>query len=82
MQTALSAVYTFFDPEYESRSPGRFAILYEIEQAQLQGLQWLYLGYWIDECRKMQYKSEYQPLEYFQTDRWIRKPENPDSGRS
>jgi arginine-tRNA-protein transferase len=71
---ALSAVYTFFDPQYAKRSLGRLAILYEIKEAKERGLKWLYLGYWVSGCRKMQYKNEYQPLEYLSGSRWIRQP--------
>jgi len=70
----LSAVYTFYDPDFAYRSLGRYAVLYEIEKARNQGLQWLYLGYWIADCRKMRYKDEYQPLEYFYHDAWHENP--------
>lgn len=66
----LSAVYTFFDPDYPHRSLGVYAILWEIEQTQHLQLDWLYLGYWIKECQKMRYKIEYQPLEYYFNGRW------------
>jgi arginine-tRNA-protein transferase len=70
----LSAVYTFFDPDESHRSLGRYTVLTEIEAARNQGLQWLYLGYWIADCKKMQYKDEYQPLEYFYQGKWHDKP--------
>lgn len=69
-EQSLSAVYTFFDPEYEQRSLGAFAILWQIEQAKQLNLKWLYLGYWIKECQKMSYKTDYQPLEYYQYGVW------------
>ena len=72
LDDALSAVYTFYDPALYRRSLGRFAILYLIEKAREQGLDWLYLGYWIERCRKMNYKNEYQPLEYYSDNRWQR----------
>ncbi len=72
LENAVSAVYTFFDPELSKRSLGRFAILYEIEYARQKGLKWLYLGYWIDECQKMQYKQDYQPQEHFSKNQWFR----------
>lgn len=71
MENAMSAVYTFFDPDFNNRSLGRFAVLYQLEQAKIMGLRWLYLGYWIEECKKMNYKNEYQPLEYFVGNVWI-----------
>lgn len=70
MPRALSAVYTFFDPASSARSLGRYAVLYEISLAHETGRQWLYLGYWIDECQKMRYKTEYQPLEYYRDGEW------------
>lgn len=62
---ALSAVYTFFDPALDKRSLGNFAILWQADRARRLGLKWLYLGYWIENCRKMSYKSRFQPLEAF-----------------
>lgn len=70
----LSAVYTFYDPNDINRSMGRYAILTEIEIARNLGMQWLYLGYWITGCKKMQYKDEYKPLEYFYNDAWCEVP--------
>ena len=72
LNNGLSAVYTFFDPDESSRSLGRYAILWQIEQARLAGLPAVYLGYWIRNCRKMSYKTEYRPLEMLINQRWIR----------
>lgn len=68
----LSAVYTFFDPEQAHRSPGRYALLWSIGEAKRRGLAWVYLGYWIDGCRKMQYKQDYRPIELLMNGRWRR----------
>jgi arginine-tRNA-protein transferase len=73
MSAAMSAVYTFFDPDFANRSPGKFAVLYEIEQAGKLEFDWLYLGYWIKNCHKMNYKTEYQPLEYYIENEWRRE---------
>lgn len=70
LDNALSAVYTFFDSRYSKLSPGRFAILYEIQQAQALNLDWLYLGYWIKTCKKMGYKEEYRPQLHLSEGRW------------
>lgn len=67
----LSALYTFFDPEYKSRSLGTFAILWQIQVAQALNLQWLYLGYWIEECEKMSYKTRFHPYEILIDGRWV-----------
>ena len=69
--SGLSAVYTFFDPDYGDRSPGHFAILSQINEARLRDLDYLYLGYWIRDCNKMSYKRRYKPLEAFLNDQWV-----------
>ncbi|RHW22651.1 arginyltransferase [Pseudomonas jilinensis] len=71
MNNGLSAVYTFYAPELPKRSLGRYAILWQIEEAKRCQLEALYLGYWIKSCRKMNYKTEYRPLEMLVNQRWI-----------
>jgi len=70
LPNGLSAVYTFFDPQQEQRSLGRFAILWQIAEARRMGLHALYLGYWIRNCRKMAYKTQYRPIELLVNQRW------------
>ena len=67
----LSAVYTFFDPSFEKRSLGNFVILWQIERARLLKLNHLYLGYWIKNCAKMEYKSTFRPLEMLIEGKWV-----------
>lgn len=66
----LSAIYTFFDPAANKRSLGVYAILWQIEKARDMRLDYLYLGYWIRDCQKMAYKSDYRPLELYVNNRW------------
>ena len=61
----VSAFYTFFDPDLNKRGLGTFAILKQIELAKNYGLSWLYLGYWIKESNKMNYKSHFSGLEHY-----------------
>ena len=70
LSNGLSAVYSFYEPDEARRSLGKFAILHLISNAKAQHLEWLYLGYWIDGCQKMQYKIEYQPAEIFYNGCW------------
>ncbi|MDH5545343.1 MAG: arginyltransferase [Gammaproteobacteria bacterium] len=72
VRRGLSAFYTFFDPEEEQRSLGTFAILWQIKFAKRLQLPWLYLGYWISETRKMNYKTRFLPLELRIDDGWQR----------
>ncbi|MGA6097673.1 arginyltransferase [Stutzerimonas marianensis] len=71
LPNGLSAVYTFYDPREEKRSLGRYAILWQIGEASRLGLKAVYLGYWIKNCRKMNYKTEYRPIELLVNQRWI-----------
>lgn len=67
---ALSALYTFFDPQLHKRSLGTFGILCQLERCTQLGLPWLYLGYWIENCRKMSYKQAFKPIELLQEGEW------------
>ena len=68
--SGLSGVYTFFDPALERRSPGTFMILWYLKRAAELGLPYVYLGYWIEDCRKMRYKARFRPLERLVGMRW------------
>jgi len=71
---SLSAVYTFYDPRENRRSLGVYAILSQIQQARDSGREWVYLGYWNPLSAKMAYKTQYQPLEYFDGLIWRSTP--------
>jgi leucyl-tRNA---protein transferase len=70
---ALSAVYFYFDPAASHRSLGVFNVLRLIEECRIRGRSHLYLGYYVQECRKMSYKAAYRPCEVLRSDRrWVR----------
>ena len=71
LEHGLSAVYTFFDPALPKRSLGNFVILWQIKKAQQMQLPYLFLGYWIKDCPKMQYKSSFRPIEMFVEGKWL-----------
>ena len=75
----LSAIYTFFEPNEDKRSLGSLSILNQIEVTRQLGLPYLYLGYWIEECDKMSYKTQYQPMEAYVQGSWIPLKPNPNS---
>ncbi len=70
LEDGMSAIYTVFNPDYEQRSLGTFAILWQIEEAQRRGLSHLYLGYWIADCKKMNYKNRFRPIEALTDGQW------------
>jgi len=66
----ISAVYTIFDPVHEKRGLGTFAIMKQIEYAKEYNLDHVYLGYWIKQCQKMNYKIRFRPLEGYVDREW------------
>jgi len=72
VSNGLSAVYTYFDPSFEKRSLGTASIMMQIQFAVERDLDYVYLGYWIDECNKMNYKSYFKPQQRYVNDDWVR----------
>lgn len=70
LKTGLSAIYTFFEPELEKDSIGVYSVLKQIELCRTLNLPYLYLGYWVPGCRKMEYKVQYQPTELLIEGQW------------
>jgi arginine-tRNA-protein transferase len=71
MNSAISAIYTFFDPDFEHYSLGSVMILEQLKFAKEQNKQYVYLGYQIDECDKMKYKTQFLPAQKQLNDEWV-----------
>ena len=72
MADGLSMVYSYFDPQLTDRSLGTFMILDHIERARTMGLPHVYLGYWVNGSRKMDYKIRFLPQEHLGPKGWER----------
>jgi len=70
LPSGLSAVYSFFAPELSQRSLGTWLILQQIEWAKQLKLPYVYLGYWIENHPKMQYKVNFKPIEILRDGLW------------
>ena len=70
LSDGLSMVYSFYDPTLEARGLGTFMILDHVRRAQKHGLPYVYLGYWVDGSRKMDYKRRYKPQQHLGPDGW------------
>jgi arginine-tRNA-protein transferase len=72
MSDGLSMVYSFYSPDAADRSLGTFMILDHIRRAKAMGLPYLYLGYWVDGSKKMDYKARFRPQERLLANGWAR----------
>ncbi|WP_029006054.1 arginyltransferase [Azorhizobium doebereinerae] len=68
----LSMVYSFYNPNVPQRSLGTFLILDHIAKAKAMGLPYVYLGYWVNGSRKMDYKRRFLPQERLSPHGWER----------
>ena len=69
----LSMIYSFFAPEEDGRAGlGTYIILDHIERAALAGLSHVYLGYWVQGSKRMEYKARFRPMERLGPAGWRR----------
>jgi hypothetical protein len=72
LSDGLSMVYSFFEPSAQDRSLGTFMILDHIARARRLGLPYVYLGYWIEGSKKMDYKGRFLPQQRLAPSGWMR----------
>ena len=76
LSDGLSMVYSFFEADEAGRSLGTFMILDHIDRARRMGLPYVYLGYWVQGSRKMDYKGRFLPQERLNAEGWKRIEED------
>ncbi|CDO96118.1 unnamed protein product [Kluyveromyces dobzhanskii CBS 2104] len=59
MPTGVSSVYFIWDPDYHSWSLGKVSALRELALVSKIGRPYYYLGYFIQDCPKMNYKAKF-----------------------
>ena len=75
LNDGISAVYTFYDTHLEAgdtkASFGTFSIVWLASWAKSLGLDYLYLGYWIEKSQKMSYKQAFKPQQLLIDGEWL-----------
>jgi arginine-tRNA-protein transferase len=70
LDDGCSAVYSFFEPAEQARSLGTYMIHWAIEDTARRSQRYVYLGYWIQQSRKMAYKARFRPLQALGPEGW------------
>jgi arginine-tRNA-protein transferase len=71
LDDGFSAVYTFYNPDLQARGLGTYAILWQIDEVRRRGLDALYLGFWVKNSEKMDYKTRFNPYELLGSEGWV-----------
>jgi arginine-tRNA-protein transferase len=67
----LSAIYFFYDPDERERSLGTYNVIAILREAAARKIPYVYLGYYVEGCRSLEYKARFRPNEVIHPDgRW------------
>ena len=70
-QNSVSAVYTYFDPDYSKLSIGTYAILKQLEFCLQTGRQYVYLGMYVKDNSHLNYKARFLPQQRWMDGGWV-----------
>ena len=61
LDDGISSIYFYYDPDYSNLSLGKLSLLLQVKFAKKENKDWIYLGYYVQDCPSLSYKSEYKP---------------------
>ena len=61
LEDGISSIYFYYDPDYKKYSLGKLSLYHQIKLASEANKNWIYLGYYVEDCPSLSYKSEYTP---------------------
>jgi arginine-tRNA-protein transferase len=62
LPNGISSIYFYYDPDFSKFNLGKLSLYYQIIMAKERGLDWIYLGYYVQGCPSLEYKAEYKPF--------------------
>ena len=69
--TTLSAVYSFFEPNFKQIGLGNFMISQCLIYGKKNNFKYLYLGYYISQITSMAYKIRFKPGQILDNNEWV-----------
>lgn len=60
-RSSLSAVYCYYDPEFQGVSLGTYSVVRQVDLCRETGRRFLYLGFFIAQSPHMAYKARFHP---------------------
>ena len=69
-RVSANSAYHYFDPRFSHLSLGVYSVIKEIQWCSELGMQWYYLGLWVEECRALRYKTGFVPHERLRGGAW------------
>ena len=70
LDDSISMVYSFYSEEILKNSIGKYMILDHLELAKNLNKNYVYLGYWVEGCNKMDYKSKFNSSQVLMNSKW------------
>lgn len=70
LPNGISSIYFYYDPDFSKHSLGTFSMLQQIQIAKENDLDWIYMGYYVQSCQSLEYKSRYKPYHVLQGRPW------------
>jgi arginine-tRNA-protein transferase len=61
LEDGISSIYFYYDPDYSDLALGKLSLYNQILFAKQKNKKWIYLGYYVEDCPSLAYKSHYKP---------------------
>ncbi|MCF6310200.1 MAG: arginyltransferase [Sulfurimonas sp.] len=61
LEDGISSIYFYYDPDCMKYSLGKLSLYNQIMYAKNSDKKWIYLGYYVEGCPSLSYKSHYKP---------------------